>query len=123
MRRAEIRIENEEVFFDRVRAQSRLADRAEPIPPSHVIAFEDLETFLRVLNTNRVVLLRELKGARATLSDLARRLKRGRVAVSRDVRVLERAGVLRVTDRTQPRHGRKQWITPLVREIQLTDRF
>jgi predicted transcriptional regulator len=123
MRRAEIRIENEEAFFDRVRAHAIAADRGEPIPPSHVIAFEDLETFLRVLNTNRVVLLRELKGTRTSLSDLARRLKRGQIAVNRDVRALERAGVLSVTEKIIPRHGRTKWITPLVREIQVTDRF
>jgi predicted transcriptional regulator len=59
MRRAGIRIEKEEEFFDRVRAHANAADRGEVIPPSHVIAFEDFETFLRVLNTNRVVLLSE----------------------------------------------------------------
>jgi predicted transcriptional regulator len=123
MRRAEIRIENEDAFSDRVRAHAKAADRGDVIAPSHVIAFEDLETFLRVLNTNRVVLLRELKGARTTLSDLARRLKRPRFAVGRDLRALERAGMLRVTEKTVPRHGRIQWITPLVREVQLTDRF
>jgi predicted transcriptional regulator len=123
MRRAEIRIESEEAFFDRVRAHGKLADRGEAIPPSHVIAFEDLETFRRVPNANRVVLLCELKGARITLSDLAGRLKRSKIAVSRDVRALERAGVLRVTEETRPRHGGKKWITPPVREIQLTDRF
>jgi predicted transcriptional regulator len=123
MRRAEIRIESEAAFFDRARAHAKLADCGEAIPPSHVPAFEDLETFLRLLNANRVVLLRELKGTRTALSDLTGRLKRGRIAVSRDVRALERAGVWRVTEKTMPRHGRKQWITPLVREIQLTDRF
>jgi predicted transcriptional regulator len=123
MRRAQIRIEHEDAFFDRVRARAIAADRGEAIAPSHVIAFEDLETFLRVLNANRVGLLRELKGTPASLSDLARRLKRGQVAVNRDVRALERAGVLSITEKTVPRHGRKKWITPLVREVQLTDRF
>jgi predicted transcriptional regulator len=118
-----MRIEREAAFFDRVHAHAIAVDRGEPIAPSHIIAFEDLETFLRVLNVNRVGLLRELKGAPTSLSDLARRLKRGEVAVTRDVKALERAGVLSVTEKTISRHGRKKWITPLVREIQVTDRF
>jgi hypothetical protein len=40
--------------------------------------------------------------------------------VTRDVQVLERFGVVQVTDKPLPGHGRQKWITPLAGEIRLT---
>jgi predicted transcriptional regulator len=50
----------------------------------------------------------------------AKKLKRDRSAVTRDVRVLERFGVIQVTEKPLPGHGRQKWITPLAGEIELT---
>ena len=40
--------------------------------------------------------------------------------MTRDVQVLERFGVVQVTDKPLPGHGRQKWITLLAAEIQLT---
>ena len=117
--RVSIRVEQADSFFERGRKLARLADRNQPIPPSTVIAFEDIESLLHVLTEKRVLLLKQVKEKPASISDLAKKLKRDRSAVTRDVQILERFGVLRVTEKPLPGHGKQKWITPVAHEIQL----
>jgi len=69
-----------------------------------VIAFEDVESLLQVLTEQRVLLLKQVEKAPASISNLAKRLKRDRSAVTRDVQVLESCGVLHVTTKPLPGH-------------------
>jgi predicted transcriptional regulator len=67
-----------------------------------------------------VLLLRQVNQTPTSISLLAKNLKRDRSAVSRDVQVLERFGVIQVTEKPLPGHGRQKWIAPLAAEIHLT---
>ena len=120
MRKTEIRVERVGKFFERGRKLAALADRGVPIPPSRVVAFEDVESLLHLLTEKRVLLLKQVKETPASISGLARKLKRDRSAVTRDVQVLERFGVLQVTEKPHAGHGRQKWIQPVGRDIQLT---
>ena len=120
MRRTEIRVERVDTFFERGRKLARSADRGDPIAPSRVVAFEDVESLLHVLTGKRVLLLRELRETPASIGDLARKVKRGRSAVTRDVQLLERFGVVQVTEKPPPGHGRMKWVSPVARDIRLT---
>lgn len=120
MRKTDIRVEGAEAFFERGRKTAKLADREIRIPLQSVIAFEDVESLLHVLTEKRVLLLREVKQSPASIAALATRLRRDRSAVTRDVQILEKFGILQVTEKTLPGHGRQKWITPLAREIQVT---
>ena len=120
MRKTEIRVEREGVFFERGRELAKAADRRDAIPPSCVVAFEDVGSLLHVLTAKRVLLLKQVNQTPTSISVLAKRLKRDRSAVTRDVQILERFGVIQVTEKPLPGHGRQKWITPLADEIQLT---
>jgi predicted transcriptional regulator len=120
MRNTEIRVEGVDTFFERGRKLARLADRGEPIPPSRVVAFDDIASLLRVLTEKRVLLLKQVKVTPGSISDLAKTLKRDRSAVTRDVQVLESFGVLRVIEKPLPGHGRQKWIEAVARDIRLT---
>ncbi len=120
MRKAEVRVEKVDRFFERGRRLAQAADRGHAIPSSTVIAFEDIESLLHVLTGTRVLLLRQIKVTPASIDGLARTLKRDRSAVTRDIRVLERLGVIQVTEKPLPGHGRQKWVTPIARNIQLT---
>ena len=120
MRKTEIRVERVDVFFERGRKLAKAADQGEAIPFSRVVAFEDVESLLHVLTAKRVLLLKEVNQTPTSISVLAKKLKRDRSAVTRDVQVLERFGVIQVTEKPLPGHGRQKWITPLAAEIQLT---
>ena len=120
MRRTEIRVERVDSFFERGRKLAEALDRGNAIPPSRVVAFEDVESLLHVLTEKRVLLLRQVNQTPTSISLLAKNLKRDRSAVSRDVQVLERFGVIQVTEKPLPGHGRQKWIAPLAAEIHLT---
>jgi predicted transcriptional regulator len=120
MSKTEIRVETPDAFFERGRKLARAADRGSRIAPARVVAFEDVEALLHVLSEKRVLLLKQLKETPASITDLARTLKRDRSAVTRDVQLLERFGVVNVTERPLPGHGRQKWVSPIAREIQLT---
>ena len=120
MRKTEIRVERVDSFFERGRKLAKAADRGNAIPSSRVVAFEDVESLLHVLTEKRVLLLRQVNQTPTSISLLAKNLKRDRSAVSRDVQVLERFGVIQVTEKPLPGHGRQKWITPLAAEIHLT---
>jgi predicted transcriptional regulator len=120
VRKTEIRVERVDSFFERGRKLATAADRGEPIPFSRVIAFEGIEALLHVLTEKRVLLLKQVKATPGSISLLAKKLGRDRSALTRDIQVLERFGVIQVTEKPLPGHGRQKWITPLAGEIQLT---
>jgi predicted transcriptional regulator len=120
MHKTEIRVEGVDSFFKRGRKLATLADAGGAIPSSMVVAFEDVESLLHVLTEKRVLLLRQVKETPTSISLLAKKLRRDRSAVARDVQVLERFGVIQVTEKPLPGHGRQKWITPLAGEIHLT---
>jgi predicted transcriptional regulator len=113
-------VEREDVFFERGRKLAKAADRGDTIPPSRVVAFEDVGALLHVLTEKRVLLLKQVNQTPTSISVLAKKLKRDRSAVTRDVQILERFGVIQVTEKPLPGHGRQKWITPLAAEIRLT---
>lgn len=120
MRKTEIRVETADTFFKRGRRLARSADRKQRIPAARVVAFEDFGSLLSVLTEKRVLLLREVKVTPASISVLAKRLKRDRSAVTRDVQLLERLGVVQVTEKPLHGHGRQKWVAPIAHDIRLT---
>ena len=120
MRKTEIRLEQMNTFFERGRRLAKAADQGDAIPFSRVVAFEDVDSLLHVLTGKRVLLLKQVQETPTSISVLAKKLKRDRSAVTRDVQVLERFGVVQVTEKPLPGHGKQKWITPVAGEIRLT---
>jgi predicted transcriptional regulator len=120
MHRTEIRVEPVEAFFERGRRTAQVLDKGKRVPASSVVAFEDVQDLLALLTPKRVVLLRALRETSGSISQLARKLKRDRSAVTRDVQMLERYGVVEVTEKPLPGHGRQKWVVPRARRIALT---
>jgi predicted transcriptional regulator len=107
-------------FFGRVRAHADKLDRGESLPAEITIEFEDPMELLNILTSERVRLLRRAKAGSLPISDLASGLSRDVRAVSRDVVLLERAGLLRTSYRTNPGHGKLKIVEPVAREYRLT---
>jgi predicted transcriptional regulator len=118
--KSEIRVERVDTFFDRGRRLAKAAEQSDAIPFSRVVSFEDVASLLHVLTEKRVLLLRQIQETPTSISMLAKKLKRDRSAVTRDVQILERFGVVQVTEKPLPGHGKQKWITPLAGEIHLT---
>lgn len=122
MRKTKVNIKTGSVdeFFGRVRGHAEKLDRGESLPAEITITFENPAELLNVLTSQRVRLLRRAKKGSLPISDLASGLKRDVRAVSRDVVLLERAGLLRTSYRANPGHGRLKIVEPVAREYKLT---
>jgi predicted transcriptional regulator len=119
MQKTEIRVEPIDAFWNRGRKNAALADAGARIPHSRVVAFQDVEDLLSVLTKQRVLLLKTLKETPGSIAELARRLKRDRSSVTRDVQLLERHGVVEVSEKPLAGHGRQKWVASIGQEIQL----
>ncbi|MGB8535888.1 MAG: HTH domain-containing protein [Acidobacteriaceae bacterium] len=107
-------------FFHRVRGRAEKLDRGETLPAEMTISFEDPMELLGILTSERVRLLRRAKGRSLPISTLADGLNRDVRAVSRDVVVLEKAGLLRTSYRANPGHGKLKIVEALARGYRLT---
>ena len=123
MRKTEIRVEPAEAFFVRGRKTAVLAQEGRRIPGSRIVSFEDVQDLLALLTRQRVRLLESLREAPGSIAGLARELKRERSAVTRDVKMLQQHGVVVVTEKPLPGHGRQKWVRAAAKEIQLTARL
>lgn len=121
MRKTEVtlRVGSTEDFFGRLLERAKKLDNGDVLRPGITITFEDPEDLLDVLTSERVRLLRSVKGGSQQLSTLAASLKRDVRAVSRDVSLLERAGLLRTSYQSNPGHGRKKIVESVAQEYKL----
>ncbi len=114
-----LRTGSTEDFFDRLQNHAEKLDQGETLSPEITITFEDPEDLLEVLTVERVRLLRRVKGESQRISALAAGLKRDVRAVSRDVSLLEKAGLLRTSYQANPGHGRLRIVEPIAQEYKL----
>jgi predicted transcriptional regulator len=114
-----IRTGKTEEFFDRLRERARKLDSGVLPHPGITITFEDPAEMLHVLTAERVRLLRMVKGEPKQVSALATGLKRNVRAVSRDISLLEKAGLLRTRYESNPGHGRLKMVESVAREYKL----
>lgn len=97
-----------EGFFDRARDHARKLDRGEELEAEVIVSFENASDMMRVLSVERIRLLRVAREKTAAVSDLAADLKRDARAVSRDVDLLERFGLLQTHYEKNPGHGKRR---------------
>jgi predicted transcriptional regulator len=94
----------------------REAEHQDRIDNRHMLSFEDMATFLKVITPGRWVLLRVLRSEGAmSVRALATLLQRDYKNVHRDISILEKAGLL---ERTKEKRLKVPWDT-LVAEVDL----
>jgi len=119
MKKASVKIERLDDFLGRARKVARLADAGKPIPESIVISFEDPADMLAVLTPARLAVFRAIKQKPGSIASIAQKLKRDRSAVTRDVAALGEAGLVTVTEKPHPGHGRMKEVCVRAKEIKL----
>lgn len=119
MKQASVKIESLDDFLGRAREVGRLADAGKPIPESFVISFEDPADMLAVLTPARLALFRIIKQKPGSIASLAQMMKRDRSAVTRDVAALGKAGLVTVTEKNHPGHGRIKEVHACAKAIKL----
>lgn len=101
-----IKTGTEEDFFKRGSQLARAADRGEQLPDERVISFEDPADVMKLMTATRLALFRAVKDAPGSITSIAERLQRDRSAVKRDVDEMQEAGLVTITEKVLPGHGR-----------------
>ncbi len=109
-----------EGYGKRALARARKLDRRERIKSEITITFDNPLAMLDVLTAERIRLVQRLRTGSSSITGLAAALGRDPKSVRRDVSKLERAGVVRTHERTNPGHGRAKVVEPVARECRLT---
>jgi len=119
-KKTKVRISNDGVmgFFARAGEHARMLDRGEELAPEMTISFENASDMMRVLSPQRVRVLRVVRQGAAPVSTLAIGLNRDTRAVSRDVDLLERLGLLRTWYQVNPGHGKRRIVEPCAAKFQ-----
>ncbi len=109
--------------FDEV--MNRSVDRAaklgrgEPVRAERRVTFESAEDLVAYLTPQRLRLIRKVRERPLSISALAASLERDRGAVSRDVRALRTAGLVRVKKAVNPGHGAVQLVQARAKTLQV----
>ena len=115
--------ETVEELFKRAHEDANKLDLGELLPTEVRVTFEDPIEMLRALSVERVKVLKTVQkhhAAKPTVSKLAVMLRRDRKAVSRDVKLLESFGLLKIHEQVNPGHGIMKVVEALAEKYHLT---
>lgn len=118
-RKLTLNVTSEAEFFRKGRELAKLADAGKSIPQSVTLSFTEPEELSRLLTSARIALFKAVKAQPDSISAIATRLHRDRSAVKRDVDILKKAGVIKVSDVVSSGHGRKKLVYPVASEMRL----
>jgi predicted transcriptional regulator len=105
MTRIVIRTDDVAGFFSRAKDVAQRADRGKPFDGGITLSFEDPQRMFTVLSKGRRRLMLEVMHEPRTINELSHRLRRNRAAISKDVGLLEKAGLLVSQRQVNPGHG------------------
>ena len=107
-------------FFSRAKEAARQADRGEAFEGRVTLSFEDPQRMFTVLSQARRRLMLEVMREPRTISELSQRLHRNRSTVTKDVGLLERAGLLVSQRRANPAgHGVQKIVLSVGAKIEM----
>ncbi len=114
-----IRSDDVNGFFARARNAARRADRAERFDHCVTFSFEDPQRMFSVLSEARRSLMLEVMTAPKTISELSRRLHRNRSAITKDVGMLEKLGLIISNRQANPGHGIQKVVQSIAPKIEM----
>jgi predicted transcriptional regulator len=106
-------------FFDRAKAAARKADRGDRFEETLTLSFEDPQRMFTLLSEARRRLMLEVMSEPKTISELSVRLHRDRAAVTKDVGLLERLGLIVSQRQANPGHGIQKVVRAVAAKIEM----
>lgn len=106
-------------FFDRATDAARRADQGQSFEGTATISFEDPQQMFNVLSDARRRLMAEVLHEPKTINELSHCLRRHRTAITKDVGLLERMGLLISTRQSNPGHGIQKTVSSVAPRIEL----
>ncbi len=119
MTKVVVRSDSVDDFFARAKDAARRADRGEPFDGCVTFAFEDPQRMFAVLSEARRRLMLEVMHEPKTISQLSSRLHRNRSAVTKDVGMLEKLGLIVSNRQVNPGHGIQKVVKAVAPKIEM----
>lgn len=119
MTKVVVRSDDVNGFFDRARNAARRADREEPFGNCVTFSFEDPRRMFAVLSEARRRLMLEVMHEPKTINQLSTRLHRNRSAITKDVGMLEKLGLIVSTRQVNPGHGIQKVVQAVAPKIEM----
>jgi len=119
MTKVVIRTDDVEGFFARAKDAARRADRGQPFDGKVTLAFEDPQRMFTVLSEARRRLMLEVMHEPKTINELTHRLHRNRSAITKDVGLLEKVGLLVSQRQANPGHGIQKMVRSIAPKIEM----
>lgn len=119
MTKVVIRTDDVEGFFARAKDAARRADRGQPFDGKVTLSFEDPQRMFTVLSEARRRLMLEVMHEPKTINELTHRLHRNRSAITKDVGLLEKVGLLVSQRQANPGHGIQKIVRSVAPKIEM----
>lgn len=123
MTRVTLRTDTPDRFFQRARSAAKKADTGAHFEPNITLTFENPTQLASVLSAARCQLIDTVMKHPRSISQLAHDLQRNRTAISRDIHLLEAAGLLTTERQTNPGHGISRIVKATAARIELSTVF
>ena len=105
MSKVSFRTDDLDAFFARAKAAARKADQGRAFEKKATLSLEDLQRMFTVLSAARRQMMSEVMREPKTIKELTSRLQRNRSAVTEDVGLLEKMGLIVSSRHPNPGHG------------------
>ena len=114
-----IRTDDVDGFFGRVKDAARRVDRGEAFDGKVTLSFEDPQRMFTVLSEERRRLMSEVMREPKTINELTSRLGRNRSAITKDVGLLEKLGLIVSSRQSNPGHGIQKLVQSVAPKIEM----
>lgn len=119
MTKVVIRTDDVAGFFSRAKNAARRADKGEAFEGKVTLSFEDPQRMFTVLSEARRRLMMEVMHEPKTINELSHRLHRNRSAITKDVGLLEKMGLIVSQRQANPGHGIQKVVRSVAPQIEL----
>jgi predicted transcriptional regulator len=119
MTKVVIRTDDVDGFFARAKNAARRADRDQTFDGKITLAFEDPQRMFTVLSEERRRLMLEVMHEPKTINELTQSLHRNRSAITKDVGLLEKVGLVVSQRLANPGHGIQKVVRAIAPKIEM----
>jgi predicted transcriptional regulator len=119
MTKVVIRTDDVDGFFARAKDAARRADRGQPFDGKITLTFEDPQRMFTVLSDARRRLMLEVMHEPKSIIELTQSLHRNRSAITKDVGLLEKVGLVVSQRLVNPGHGIQKVVRSIAPKIEM----
>lgn len=119
MTKVVVRTDDVDGFFARAKDAARRADSGQAYIGKVTLSFEDPQRMFAVLSEARRRLMLEVMREPKSINELSQRLHRNRSAITKDVGLLEKVGLVVSQRQANPGHGIQKVVRSIAPQIEM----